>query len=226
MPKGTFIVIDGTDGSGKTVQTNKLIERLQAEGRRVTKFDFPQYGKLSARLVEQYLAGEFGGANDVGPKVASAFYALDRFDAAPEIRKAIEDGGIAISNRYASSNKGHQLGKIEDPEEQRKFLDWLNELEYGKNGIPKPDLTIFLHAPAEIGFELAKKRDAASDGTEKKDIHQADITHLKNAERAFLRAVEIDTGENWKVVECAKDGALLPIDEIHEKIRETVSPLL
>lgn len=221
MAHGKFIVIDGTDGSGKTVQANRLIERLRAEGRTSQLQDFPRYGKPSAWFVEKYLKGEYGSANDVGPKRASIFFALDRYDAAPQIREALDQGAVLVSNRYVSANKGHQMGKIEDPQTQVEFLGWLNDLEYGLMGIPKPDLTLLLHVPAEIGYELSHRRDG-----EAGDIHQKDIEHLRAAERAYLRLPQIDTVENWKVVECIEDGKLLPIDAIHERIWSLISPLL
>ncbi len=219
--QGKFIVIDGTDGSGKTVQANRLIERLRAQGREAQLWDFPQYGKPSAYFVEKYLHGDYGGVNEVGPKAASIFFALDRYDAAARMREALAAGTVLISNRYVSANKGHQMGKITEPSAQEEFLRWLNELEYGTLGIPKPDLTVLLHVTAEIGFELSRSRDGS-----KTDIHQADIEHLRAAERAYLRLPEIDTAENWQAVECVEDGKLLPIDAIHERLWALVSPLL
>ncbi len=59
--KGKLIVVEGTDGSGKTVQTNLLVERLLSEGHKVQMTDFPQYGKsFFANMIEKYLKGGFG----------------------------------------------------------------------------------------------------------------------------------------------------------------------
>lgn len=221
MPQGKLIVIDGTDGSGKTVQANRLIERLRAEGRTAQPLDFPQYGKPSAYFVEKYLKGDYGGVNEVGPKVASVFFALDRYDAAQRIRQLLAEGTILVSNRYVSANKGHQTGKIADPDEQVEFLDWLNAFEYGLMGVPRPDLTLLLHVTAEIGFELSHSRDG-----DKQDIHQKDLNHLKAAEQAYLRLPQIDKAENWQVIECVERGKLLPIETIHERIWRSVSDLI
>ena len=61
MKKGKLIVVEGTDGSGKTVQTGLLTERLLKEGYQVQMTDFPQYGKsFFANMIEKYLKGEFG----------------------------------------------------------------------------------------------------------------------------------------------------------------------
>ena len=61
MKKGKLIVVEGTDGSGKTVQTSLLTKRLSKEGYQVQMTDFPQYGKsFFANMIEKYLKGEFG----------------------------------------------------------------------------------------------------------------------------------------------------------------------
>lgn len=215
----SFIVIDGTDGSGKGTQTRLLVDRLRREGRSVELFDFPQYGSPSAMFVEKYLRGEYGTAQEVGAKRASLFYALDRYDASFRLRKLLADGTIVIANRYVSANKGHQTGKITDPEERKKFVAWLNELEYSILGIPKPDLTILLHVPADIGYQLIALKDERGylDG-KKRDIHEADPEHLRAAERAYLELPAHDTEEHWTIVECTENGTLLTIEQIHERL--------
>src|SRR5215217_2684791 len=97
--RGTFLVIEGTDGSGKGTQFKKLVERLEGEGYEVAQFDFPQYGQPSAYFVEQYLNGKYGTAEEVGPYTGSVFYALDRYQAAPAIRQALSEGKIVLANR-------------------------------------------------------------------------------------------------------------------------------
>ncbi|MEO5928110.1 MAG: thymidylate kinase [Patescibacteria group bacterium] len=224
---GRFIVIDGTDGSGKGTQTTRLHERLVAEGHDVVVVDFPRYGKPSAFFVERYLRGEYGELKTIDAYRASTFYALDRYDASFEIRAALERGATVISNRYVSANKGHQMGKIKEPAERKRFLDWLNGFEYGILGIPKPDLTILLHVPADVGFDLiAKKDERAYLNGKVRDIHEGDREHLRDAETAYLSLITLDTFENWKLIECIENGQLLPIEAVHERIWETVAPLL
>ncbi|MDO8584194.1 MAG: thymidylate kinase [bacterium] len=222
-----FIVIDGTDGSGKGTQTRLLVDRLKRDGRPVELFDFPQYGSPSALFVERYLRGEYGTAQDVGAKRASLFYALDRYDASFRLRKLLSKGTIIISNRYVSANKGHQTGKLADYEDRKRFVAWLNELEYSILGIPKPDLTILLHVPADIGYQLVASKDERGylDG-KKRDIHEADPDHLRAAERAYLELPNHDPEERWTILECTENDALLSIEEIHNRLWDTVSPLL
>ena len=117
--RAPFIVIEGTDGSGKGTQTDLLKARLDEEGVSVSSFDFPRYGEPSARLVEAYLNEELGSEKEVGPFVGSTYYAIDRFHASFAMREAIKRGDTIISNRYVASNMAHQGQKIDEPEEQR-----------------------------------------------------------------------------------------------------------
>ena len=223
MNKAPFIVIDGTDGSGKGTQTKKLVERLKTEGRSVELMDFPRYSQPSAYFVEKFLRGEYGKLSEVSAKRASVFFAADRFDASFQIRKLLEGGTIIISNRYVSANKGHHMGRIKDPRERTDFLAWLNELEYEIFGIPKPDLTILLHVPADIGYQLVASKDERGylDG-KKRDILEEDIQHLRDAEAAYLELPKLDQVEHWQVLECVENNQLLSIEEIHERLWKVV----
>lgn len=225
--RGKFIVIDGTDGSGKTTQMDLLVERLRKEGYKIETVDFPQYGNWSAEFVSRYLRGEFGTLEQVGAKKASLFYALDRYAASFQIRDWLSKGIHVIANRYTSSNKGHQLGKIRDPKERLAFLEWVNDLEYNILEIPKPDLTLLLHMDALIGQKLVDNKAAREYlKGKKRDLHEEDADHLKNAENAYLFCLENDKSENWKRVVCFEKDKPKPIKEIHEEIYKIVKEII
>ena len=218
--RGRFIVIDGTDGSGKATQTELLLEELKIAGYEVEMTDFPQYGTKSAGLIEEYLNGKYG---QVGPEAASIFYAIDRFDASFKIRQWLDEGKIIISNRYVTANAGHQGGKIADDVDRMKFFRWLDNLEYNIFGIPKPDLNIILHMPAEMAQKLVDKKSEKvreyANG-KKRDLHEADIKHLKNAEKVYLEISKLFP--NTKLVECVNKGELLSPKEVGNKVWELV----
>ncbi|HEY9585647.1 MAG TPA: thymidylate kinase [Candidatus Paceibacterota bacterium] len=216
--KGKLIVIDGTDGSGKATHAGLLIDRLSREGKEVKLTDFPQYGQPSAFFVEKYLRGEYGPLESVDAYKASLFYALDRYDASFHMRRWLEEGTIIVSNRYVSSNMGHQAGKIADPREREKFLTWLKDIEYGMLDIPHPDVNILLFMPPEVGQRLVdNKGDRAYTKGKKRDIHEGDINHLRHASEAYR---EVAQREGWKIISCVQeDGATLrAIEEIHEEL--------
>ncbi len=221
---GKFIVIDGTDGSGKGTQTNKLVEKLKAEKFHVEIADFPQYGQKSAALVEEYLNGNYGTAKEVGPYRASIFYACDRYAASFQLKKWLEEKKIIISNRYVSSNMGHQGGKIQDTTERDKFLEWVEDLEYNIFKIPKPDINILLYMPPAIGQQLVDKkghRDYVNG--KKRDIHEADIKHLEEAAEAYQY---IARKFNWIIIDCAPNNELRTIEQIHHELWQKVQAIL
>lgn len=227
MKKGKLIVIDGTDGSGKGTQTELLIKRLKKEGYKVMLADFPQYGKRSATMTEDYLTGKYGSAEQVGAYRASIFYACDRFDASFEMRKWLNEGGIIISNRYVSSSRGHQTGKIKDKKKRKRFLEWLHQLEFDIFKIPKPIKTILLYMPVEVGQELIKRKDDREylkDG--KTDIHETNIPHLKDAAKAY---VDVAKKYKWDIINCAPRGtiaSLRTIENIHEELYSKIKKFL
>lgn len=227
---GRFFVIEGTDGTGKTVQSSLLIERLQKEGFEVVPMDFPQYGKNAfADTVAAYLRNEFGNAAELNPYLSSFPYAADRWKASFAMRPALEKGAVIVSNRYTSANMGHQGGKIKDPEEREKFLAWLKELEFTEKGfnIPTPDMVILLYLKPEVA-QLLVDRKAQRDYAQgkKRDGHEADINHLRNTAETFRSIAE--TESNWKLVDCTSEenNDILPPEAIHEKIWQLVKPLL
>ncbi len=217
---GKLIVIDGNDGSGKATQTKLLLEELAVNGYKVESADFPQYGTKSAGLVEEYLNGKYG---QVTPQAASIFYAVDRFDASIKIRQWLNEGRIVVSNRYVTANAGHQGGKLLDEMERLKFFKWLDNLEYTVFNIPKPDLNIILHVPAEIAVQLVDKKSGdvrKYARGKKRDLHEMDMGHLKNAENVFLQIAKLFP--NTKLVECIDSGKLLPVEMVHNKVWELV----
>jgi dTMP kinase len=224
LQKGMFIVIDGTDGSGKATQTKMLIEKLRSENYPVEMTDFPQYGSKSAGMVEEYLNGKYG---QVGPEASSIFYAVDRFDASFKIREWLEQGKIIISNRYVTANAGHQGGKIADNAKRKEYFKWLDDLEYNIFKIPKPDMNIILHVPAETAQKLVDKKTAAQREYahgKKRDLHESDINHLKNAENVYLEIARIFP--NTKLIECTRGDMLLAPEEVHSLVWEHVKQKL
>jgi len=223
--KGKLIVIAGTDGSGKGTQTKLLVERLKKEGYNVEVIDFPQYGHKSAALVEEYLNGKYGSAEEVGPYRASIFYACDRYVASFKIKEWLDEGKIVVSNRYVSANVGHQGGKIKNIQERNKYLDWLFNLEFNIFGIPKPDKNILLYMPPEIGQKLVDQKDLREyiENGKMKDIHEEDLSHLRDAADAYIYAAK---KYNWDKVECAPNGNLRTREDISEEVWQKVTHIL
>lgn len=214
-----FIVIDGNDGAWKWTQVALLKKELEAKGKTVMLLDYPRYGNPATFFVEKYLNGGYG--KDVSAKMASLFYALDRYDHKDEVSKYLQEYDFVISNRYATASMIHQAWKIQDTQEAESFLDWLFELEYEICAISKPDKVLFLDVPPEISIQLIEKkeqRDYIKWGSNK-DIHEADENHLKNAYEKALYASEKFW---WTRIQCVEDGKMLSIEEVQMRILKEI----
>lgn len=219
---GKLIVIEGTDGSGKSTQFTLLAQRLEREGKRFEKLVFPQYKEESSALIRMYLGGQFGDKpSDVNAYAASAFYAVDRYASYKKVwGQWYEKGGLILSDRYTTSNAVHQASK-EPVEKQREFLAWLYEFEYDKLGLPRPDLTIYLDVPTEYTQMLMRSREAAT-GTHA-DIHEKDLDYLTTCRKTGKAAAAF---YGWTVIQCVKDGKMRSIEELHEEIYRHVAACL
>ncbi|WP_288875227.1 thymidylate kinase [uncultured Fusobacterium sp.] len=221
---GKLIVIEGTDSSGKETQTKKLYERLLSEGKNVRKISFPNYDSPACEPVKMYLAGKFGdNASKVNPYPISTMYAIDRYASYKmDWGNFLKNGGIIITDRYTTSNMVHQASKIEDKEEKEKYLQWLEDLEYNKMELPKPDMVIFLNMPTDMAEKLMAERKNKITGESQKDIHEKNKEYLK---KSYDNACEIAKKYNWQEIKCV-DKELKSIEDIGEEIYNLVSSLL
>ena len=219
---GKLIVIEGTDGSGKSTQFRLLSERMEREGITFKHIVFPRYSEESSALIRMYLGGQFGTKpSDVNAYAASSFYAVDRYASYKmDWGQWYEQGGVVLSDRYTTSNAVHQASK-EPKEKQPEFLGWLYDFEYDKLGLPRPDLTLYLDVPTDFTEKLLRHRE--QDTNTKADIHEKDTAYLATC-RETGRAAAAYYG--WTVVQCVRNGQMRSIEDIHAEIYAHVKKCL
>lgn len=213
IKKGTLIVIEGIDGSGKQTQSNLLYESLINDKKNTVKITFPDYESKSSSLVKMYLNGEIGASNTVNVYAASSFYSADRYISYKnKWSKNYENGDIIISDRYTTSNIVHQMVRLEQSC-WREYLNWLEDFEYTKMGLPKPDVVIYLDMPPEITQKLISKRYNGDNS--KKDILEADFEYMQKCRKSALYAAQ---KLGWIILPCFSGETPLSPQEIHNKI--------
>ncbi|MBE6924824.1 MAG: thymidylate kinase [Ruminococcaceae bacterium] len=219
---GKLIVIEGTDGSGKSTQFSLLTQRLESEERAFRRLVFPRYSEPSSALIRMYLGGEFGtDPKAVNSYAASAFYAVDRYASyKQDWEKYYAEGGVLVSDRYTTSNAVHQASK-EPPENREAFLKWLYDFEYNLLGLPKPDLTIYLDVTTDCTEKLMRHREQETNT--KADIHEQDMNYLATCRQAGREAAAYS---GWTVIQCVRDGAMRSVEDIHQEIYAKIIKLL
>lgn len=215
--KGKLIVIDGADGSGKATQTQLLLDYLKEHRFKSRYISFPRYTtSFHGQHVGRFLTGEFGGNNDVSPYLSSLAFALDRLTAKDEMVDWLKRGKVVVADRYVSANMAHQTAKL-PPDKRQAFIDWIYEMEYKQHKLPKEDIVIFLHVPAEVSQKLLAKSADAKGIKKGKDEAEKDIEHQKKSIAMYQELAK--QFKHWEIIDCVDTkGNLLSREAIHDKV--------
>ncbi len=223
-----FIVFEGLDGAGKSTQVRMLQEHLAAQGLayeylHFPRFDAPVYGELIAR----FLRGELGAVDQVNPYLVALIYAGDRAEAATMIRQWLDKGKFVIVDRYVYSNVGYQCAKMDDPADRKRLREWIIDLEYQHNGIPQPDLSLFLDVPFSFTRRKLTEQRKGDDRdylNGKEDIHEASLSLQERVRHVYLEQAAVDP--HFCVVECTDpEGEMSSPEAIFKRILDQVAPL-
>lgn len=222
--RGKLIVFEGLDGSGKATQLEILKKRLTEQGYKAVSTECPRYDKFYGRLTGRYLTGEFGSKEDVSPYLSSLLYALDRLNERKDILKWLSENDFVLVNRYVPSSLAFQSAKIKDSGARKKFIEWLNIMEYDVNKLRKPNLIIFLDMPPDIGQQLVldKGHRRYTNGA-KQDIHESDIEFQKEVGNVYN---ELSEADNWVRICCADDSMLKSREDIAEDVWKAIEDYL
>ena len=213
--KGKLFVIEGLDGCGKSTQ----LEMLKSKTDDNTRFiSFPNYDSASGEIIKDYLSGKFAEENGkAGAYTASSFYAVDRYISyKTDWEKDYQAGKTIIAARYTSSNAIYQMTKL-DKSQWDEYLSWLEDYEYDKFGIPRPDKVVFLDMPIEVSQKLLSSRYGGNE--DKKDIHERNVDFLKACREAALYTAK---KKGWFILPCSDgENPFTP-----ERINELLSAMI
>ncbi|MEM5829747.1 MAG: dTMP kinase [Candidatus Aenigmatarchaeota archaeon] len=203
MPKGVFIVLEGIDGSGKSLQSKLLFDFLQKNKIDSILTHEPTDGDIGSLLTKKYL-------KEVDLPLVDAFlFAADREEHLKKVViPALEQGKIVISDRYYHSTLAYQQA-------QGLELEFL--LELNKKFI-KPDLTIIIDLDPRLAVERIEK-DKGRKPKERKKFEKVEF--LKKVRKNFLNLRKILKDEKIVVVDGSKTK-----DEVFEAILNEVKKIL
>lgn len=224
--KAFTIGIEGSDGAGKETQTTLLRTALESLGKKVTSISFPRYqktcgGKLLYEAFKSERAPQYEFSK-TPPEAASLIYAADRLESLPFLNELISSNDVVIFDRYVESNLLHQGGKLSSGKRET-FAKWLYGVEYELNGLPHPDLMIYLSVPYEVSIARAEKR-AMLKG-DKPDFLEQNKQYVKQGNEAGIFYANLF---NWNIITCvSKKGKSLyelTAQEVHSLILKALPP--
>ena len=219
MEKGRLIVFEGAcDGIGKSTQLKLLRDRLEKDGKTIVSHHFPTYDTYHGAPVEKYLSGEFGEIEDLSPYFVNCLYAVDRSCAwYSDLKNLYDSGNVLLFDRYTTSSLLYQAAKIKDLDEKKKFLDFVEDFEYNKLGIKKPDRVIFLYTPFDMATKLREGR--IDNGGIKNDLHERDLKFMREV---YDNAMFVANYLNWDMIKCNNGNEMRSREEIHDEIYQLV----
>jgi len=177
---GRFITFEGGEGSGKSTQIRRLAERLREAGRSVVLTREPGGTELAEQIRSFILSG---AAEPLGPEAETMLFAAARADHVDRlIRPALEKGDWVLCDRFIDSTRAYQGSDGVDP----ALLDSLEKIAIG--GV-RPDLTLVLDLPVEIGLDRAARRRSGEEGPADRFERETVERHQRRRER-FLAIAE------------------------------------
>lgn len=206
MEYGKFITIEGIEGVGKSTHMGRLVEHIEAHGHRVLKSREPG-GTPTAELIREVVLGH---TEEVIPDIAELLlmFAARSLLVENVIRPALSAGTWVVCDRFVDASRAYQGGGRGIPMEQ------INELADWVLGDLRPDLTILLDAPVEIGMSRADSRG----DSDRLDVERADFYTRVRA--SYLQLAESEP-ERFVIVDAA--GSL---DEVGASIDDLAAVIL
>jgi dTMP kinase len=152
VSRGRFITLEGPEGSGKTTAARHLAEWLRTRGVPTVLTAEPG-GTPLGEEVKRIVLHMRGMSDDLDPRADALLYAAGRAQHTGRvIRPALERGEWVVCSRYIDSSMAYQgAGYGNDPDELRR-------LQTFATGDLRPDLTILLDVPVEVGLERTRRR--------------------------------------------------------------------
>jgi dTMP kinase len=204
--RGKFITFEGGEGTGKSTQAKLLADRLSVLGIGV-KLTREPGGSPGAEIIRHVLLS--GAAKPLGAEAEAMLFAAAREDHLTQtIRPALERGDWVVCDRFADSTRVYQgvLGHVDS-----RLIKRLEKITVGET---RPDLTIVLDVPAEIGLARAEARR----GQAHSDRFESENLEFHNRLREAYRQLAIDEPDRCVLIDAAESQ-----DRVTERVWAVVN---
>jgi len=161
--RGSFIVIEGDDGSGKSSCIDFLTKKLSGRGDVI--FTREPGGTSAGELIRKVLQDP--NIPEVDVKTDLLLYSAARAEhLAKVITPALEQGKCIICDRFDLSTWAYQI-HTRDNDSSAEYFGKLNSFVVGNSA---PDIYIFLDVSPEVGAGRSRKRNDELSRFDKKNL--------------------------------------------------------
>lgn len=205
---GKFITFEGPEGSGKSTHALKVVDQLRRHGIKVLHTREPG-GTPLGESIRNLLQHDSAGETPVNLAEVLLFCASRAQLVQSVIRPALQNGTWVVCDRFTDSTIAYQgFGRGLD-------LNMLHALnDFATNGL-KPDLTMLLDVPTEIGMQRINQRSAATSNVIDRIENEAFDFHCR-LRNGFLALAENEPNR-FRVINTAAD-----VTEVEHKIWQAI----
>lgn len=203
--RGRFIVFEGPEGGGKSLQVRNLAARLRAAGHDIVETREPGGTRIGDGL-RSLLLGLGDGDYAILPETEVLMLAAARAQLVREvIVPALSRGSWVLCDRFVDSTYAYQGGG------HGLDLNQLRPIQHYATGGLEPDLRILLDLPVEVGLA---RRHADPESVNRIDL--ASIDFHQRVRSMYQQLVNNDPA-TWLVIDAEQ-----PPDTIAEQIWQGV----
>lgn len=225
-----IIAFEGVDGAGKNTLVTAVEKELIAREIALARLEFPRYEhSMPARLAQEALHQHMGDLSDSIYGMATLF-ALDRHDVADELAELDGDNYVILLDRYTASNAAYSAARAvgnhpQDPATsyaQHPIVDWVASLEFGKLGVPVPDVQILVDVEASVAAERARQRET-EDHTRARDSYETDSSLQRRTVQAYRDLAAAHWRSPWYIVDASDPDTRARAEKIADIIMAALS---
>ena len=172
MSKGSFMVFEGIDGSGKSSCADAVSKMLMKE------YDV----MLTAEPTREGIGAFIRSSKDLTPEAEALLFVADRAQHTHMIKGWMNEGKIVICDRYYASTLAYQSSSMNG---RSVDAEWLKAMNY--HVIIEPDITFLFDIDPEVGLERVESRGSKSKFEALEYLKEVRSNYLKIAkERNFV----------------------------------------
>lgn len=210
--KGTFVVLEGPEGGGKTSQAQALAVRLEALGHRVVLTREPGGTQLGSAIRDVVLPVS---STSISPRSEVLLYCASRAQLTEEVvRPALLQGKVVVSDRFGYSTIAYQgYGRGLD-------VPAVSAVVRFAVGSVEPDLCILLDVAPRAGLERKQSMALSGNPEEWNRFEQEELAFHQRVREGYLEMAKAEP-ERWIVLD-----ASLPFEVLQDRIMSVVAALL
>jgi dTMP kinase len=172
--QGSLLVIEGIDGSGKSMQAKTLKENLEKKGKQVLALSYPDKNSDYGKMIYSFLSS----SKQLSVEEQFFLYLIDMIKDKEKIEKTLSSGGFVILDRYFFSTLAYQCSE--------GFASDRAESLIKLSGLREPDEVFYIDLPVETALSRKLKQKGGNENFDRFEKDKVTLDKVKKEYDAFF----------------------------------------